>query len=339
MTRRIDPHDIRLSWHGAISVDLKPGRATPWRLPVEDLDLFPPETLHIAASRPSGVRLSFVTDAPALTFLVEPLAADHTFDLYADGRLVGTFAAAAGCTALAFGPLAPATKAIDLWLSPRCPFTLTGIDLPGGASLEKAHDLRPRWIAYGSSITQCVAAGSSSTTWPAVAARARGLNLTCLGYGGQCHLDPMLARLIRDLPADFISIKLGINVMGGATMNRRTFRPAVIGTIATIREGHPDIPLAVCSPIWCRTRETQPNAAGMTLEIMREEIAAAVECFRRRGDRRLVYIDGRRLLGESLEHLLSDGLHPNPEGYCLLGENFAREVFDVEGIHVQPGHG
>jgi hypothetical protein len=339
MSRHINPHDIRLSWHGAISVEQSPGRATPWRLPIEDLDLFPPEELRTAASHPSGVRLSFVTDADSLTVYTEPLAEGHTYDLYADGKLAGTFDATAGCTALHFGPLAPGVKALELWLSPRCPFALTGIDLPDGATLEKAHDLRPRWVVYGSSITHCKTAGSASTTWPAVAARAQGLNVTSLGYGGQCHLDPMIARMIRDLPADFISIKLGINVMGAASMNRRTFRPAVIGMIATIREGHPDVPLALCSPIWCHARESTPNAVGMTLAIMREEIAAAVDGFRRRGDRRIYYIDGLRLFGESLAHLLPDGTHPNPEGYCRLGENFAREAFEVEGIHVEPGHG
>ena len=33
-------------------------------------------------------------------------------------------------------------------------------------------------------------------------ARTHNLDLTCLGYGGQCHLDPIVASMIRDLPAD-----------------------------------------------------------------------------------------------------------------------------------------
>ena len=111
---------------------------------------------------------------------------------------------------------------------------------------------------------------------PGVVARARDFNLTSLGYGGQCHADPFIARLIRDRPADFISVKIGINIYGAASLGPRTFRPAVLGTIATIRDGHPHAPFAVCSPIWGHDRETTPNAVGLTLEQMRVEVAEAV---------------------------------------------------------------
>lgn len=336
MTTTLPARDARLSWHGAIAVQHEPDWSMPWRLPFRDLDLYPPEALHTAAARASGVRLAFATDAPSVAFITAPLEASEVYDLYADGKPAGSLAVDAGCTRLAFDRLPAGTKTLELWLSPRAPFRLAAVELPSGSTLDRAHDLRPRWVAYGSSITQCAAAGSTSTTWPGVAARARGLHLTSLGYGGQCHMDPMLARLIRDLPADLISLKLGINIMGGATMNVRAFKPAVLGTIAAIRDRHPDTPMVVCSPIWCRSREATSNAAGMTLEIMRAEIRAAVESFQRRGDRQLFYVDGRRLFGEDLEHLLSDGLHPTAEGYRKLGENFAREVFEVDGVRIRP---
>ena len=42
---------------------------------------------------------------------------------------------------------------------------------------------------------------------------------------GQCQLDGFTARTIRDLPADLISCKLGINIVNGDTMRERTFVP------------------------------------------------------------------------------------------------------------------
>ena len=165
-------------------------------------------------------------------------------------------------------------------------------------------------------------------------ARARDFNLTSLGFGGQCHADPFIARLIRDLPADFISVKIGINIYGAASLGPRAFRPAVLGTIATIRDGHPETPLAVCSPIWGHDRETAPNAAGLTLVQMRYEVAEAVEAFRRRGDANIHYIDGLKLFDESLAEFLPDNTHPDAAGYVRMGENFLEELFSVQGVQV-----
>ena len=166
-------------------------------------------------------------------------------------------------------------------------------------------------------------------------ARTQGSNLTSLGFGGQCHADPMVARLIRDLPADLITVKIGINIYGSNSLSRRTFRPAVLGVIATIRDGHPDVPLIVCSPIYGAHRETTPNAVEMTLPLMRDEIARAVASFRERGDDGIYYVDGLRLFDESLAQHLPGNLHPSAEGYELLAANFLREVFDVQGVPVR----
>ena len=144
----------------------------------------------------------------------------------------------------------------------------------------------------------------------------------------------MIARLIRDLSADFVSVKLGINIYGASSLSPRSFRPAVIGTIATIRDGHPDIPFVVCSPIWSPNREKTPNAVGLTLEQMRLEVFEAVESFRCRGDECIYYVDGLKLFDASLAQYLLDGLHPDAAGYRRMGENFLKEVFEVQGLEV-----
>ncbi|HEV2123154.1 MAG TPA: GDSL-type esterase/lipase family protein [Chloroflexota bacterium] len=175
-------------------------------------------------------------------------------------------------------------------------------------------------------MTQCAAAASPTQTWTAIVARERGLNLTCFGFGGQCHIEPMVARLIRDLPADYISLCLGINVYGARSLTARTFRPAVLGFIAIVRERHPDIPLVVISPIVSAPRETEPNQAGLSLALMRQEIAEAVEALRAHGDEALHYVDGLRIFGPDLQHLQPDQVHPDAEGYRVLARNFLREV-------------
>jgi lysophospholipase L1-like esterase len=329
MTQRIRPDDPRLTWQGAISLQSGDDWVAPWRLPYQERALFPPERLRERAQMPAGVRIAFHSDTTLLAGeLAEPDPEFSRIDLCCDGTLVGS-QELAGRDAFRFDDLSSATKWIELWLPQFGRLKLCGLEISEGASVAPFRDGRPCWITYGSSITQCRTAESPTQTWPAIVARTFGLNLTCLGFGGECHLDPMIARLIRDLPADLISLSLGINVYGGATMGPRTFRPAVIGYVQTIREKHPGIPLIVCSPIVSPPREETLNAVGFTLRMMRDEAAAAVEALQAHGDRNLHYVDGLQVLGPSSTHLLPDELHPNAEGYRLMGQNWCQVIADV----------
>ena len=159
-----------------------------------------------------------------------------------------------------------------------------------------------------------------------------GLNLTCLGFGGECHLDTMVARTIRDLPADVVSLCLGINVFGGASLSPRSFRPAIIGFVQTVREGHPDIPLIVMSPIYSPPRESTPNVVGFDLPFMRQEVESAVRALQEYGDANIHYIDGLTNLSADHAHLLPDSLHPNAEGYKLMGKNITRAFSEILSI-------
>ncbi|MHB1414575.1 MAG: GDSL-type esterase/lipase family protein [Chloroflexota bacterium] len=317
--------DPRLTWQGIISLEKTAGWIRPWRLPYADRTLFPPAELQERAAMAAGVRLSFYSDTTFLAGAVETDAETSRLDLCCNERLVGSQGLAGGNNFL-FAGLPAGEKLLELWLPQYGQFRLRHLALSPGASVAPYVDDRPRWLTYGSSITQCRAAEGPTQTWPAVVARERGLNLTCLGYGGQCHLEPMIAQMMRDLPADFLSLCVGINVYGHDSLSARTFGPALIGFVQILRERHPNTPLAVISPIYCAARERTPNAVGLTLEAMREEIATVVAALRARGDRNIQYVDGLRLFGPDLVHLLPDGLHPNAEGYELLGRNFLREV-------------
>ena len=322
---RIRPDDERLSWPGAISVQHSAYWVMPWRLPHTRRELFPPVALQERAAMPAGVRLAFRSTTTTITGEIVPQPDATAVDLTVDGRIHGSVPLA-GKAMFTFTGLAPGEKRIELWLPQIGTFRLRSLSLDDGASLAPAEDDRPRWITYGSSISHCSAAASPAYTWPAIVARAHGLNLTCLGYGGNCHLEPMIARMIRDLPADFLSMKVGINIQGGNTLNERTFRAAIIGFVQIVREKHPDTPFAVVSPIYSPPRETTPNEVGFTLAAMRDEVAAAVSALQAHGDRHLHYFDGLQIFGPETAHLLPDDLHPNAEGYRVLGRNFLREV-------------
>ena len=67
---------------------------------------------------------------------------------------------------------------------------------------------------------------------------------------------------------------------------------------------------------------------------MRVEVQEAVESYKKRGDDKLYYVDGLKLFDESLAEYLPDNLHPDAKGYQIMGQNFLKEVFEVQGVKI-----
>jgi len=200
-------------------------------------------------------------------------------------------------------------KRVRIWLPQSCHVRLGSFQ--ADAALTPLPE-GPRWLAYGSSITQCRLAAGPSETWPALVATRLGWSLRCLGFSGECHLDPAVARYIRDTEADVISLCVGVNIHDRASFSERTLGPVLDGFVRTIRDGHRDTPILLITPLHAPDRERQHNAVGLTLADVRAQVAAAA------GD--VPVLDGPSVLGPADAHLLSDGLHPNADGYRLMAE-------------------
>lgn len=333
---------------------------------------------------PSGVRLAFGTDAVSVgvTFLatnmVTPPQARRPipFDLEVAGSLLsaasqkgntilldarrpGAYELSRGeADTIVFEDLPPGHKQCELWLPHNAYVELRALTLDDGAALEPpGPDRRPQWVHYGSSISHCVEADHPGLIWPAVAARQAGVSLTNLGFGGQCHLDQFVARTIRDADADVVSIKTGINVINRDSMRERVFTPALHGFLDTIREGKPDTPIVLISPIYCPSAESRPGPTFpgedgrfftvgghdeiregcLNLRRVREIIEAVVEQRVAGGDRALSYFDGLDLFGAADAEDLPDDLHPNAAGYVRMGERFAPTLGAVLTGRQAPG--
>lgn len=234
-------------------------------------------------------------------------------------------------------------RTVELWLPQAAICDLR--ELRSDAPLELEPDHRPVWVHHGSSISHCFEAESPTRTWPALVARALDLRLHNLAFGGAAMVDPFVARQIRDMPADLITLKLGINVVNADSMRLRSFIPAIDGFLDTIRDGHPDVPLLLISPIVSPEFENRTGPTGMdeqgraislagpdaspdalTLTRIRGALERIVA--RRPEDRQLHYIDGLNLFGpaQATQGLLPDGLHPNAEGYAVIAENTIRTL-------------
>ena len=325
-----------MSMEGAVSIEDTGNGVHPWRLPVGQRDLFEPSVAN-KASMPAGIRLTFVSDTASvgLEFVALGVEPDPpwVFDLLVDGQLHQRLAPSMEAESILFSDLPPGEHRFELYLpSQYAPVVIRSLQIDAGASVKAWQDKRRRIVFYGSSITHCRHAAGPCETWPALVARKFDLHLTSLGYGGDCHMDPIVARMIRDLPADYIGLKLGINMMGAVSASDRTFRALAIGLIQTIRDGHPDTPLAVVSPICHPPNEATDNAAGMNLQRMRQRLSEACELLRGHGDNNLHYVDGLSLMGADDVGLYIDGIHPSAEGYRFLAAAWAREVGPKLGL-------
>lgn len=324
--RSIPASDPVLAWNGAVEVEHTAGWSRGWRLPHSRLESFPGERLQVQARTQAGVRIVFGTDAVDIGGRCLPVDDVAPVDLVVDGTLVAT-APVDPDGNFHFDGVPAGAKTVEVWLPQLGDFRLVHLTVDKAARTWAAPERsQPRLIAYGSSITHCGEAASPSRTWPALVARTLGADLTSLGFGGECHLDPMIARLIRDRPADVIIACLGINVYGAGTFTIRSFVPAILGFVSTIRDGHPAVPIVVMSPIFSPGRESNIGQTGMTLAQMRAEVAEAVRILREQGDADVHLVDGLNVLGADHEHLLPDGLHPNAEGYVHMAEQITPRV-------------
>ena len=324
----------------------------PWRLPVADLELHHP-SLVLPAMSACGSRIRVRTAARALLLDAEPvrleggpelpgvcdLLIDDASDPDDDDDLWRR--ADLGEGGAVFEGLPPGEKLLELWLPSLAPVRVRGLRALDGASLLPAPpDRRPRWTVYGSSITHgfAVPPASPASTWPAVAARLLGRNVTNLGFGGACLLDPLVARMIGERTTDHITLEIGINIHNTAALRERTLAPSLHGFLATIRSLQPQVPITVLGPVYGGEREDSAvacrlNADGsgvevegdLTLRQMRRIFEDTVDVLKRRGDRALTWMNGCDLFGreDAAAGGLSDGLHPDARSQWLMGERFA----------------
>lgn len=344
---------------GALHLERTAHGLRPWRLPAWTAAQFPDEALRRVAQMPSGVRLAFRTAATVLELALQtppepprPGAVELVLDGLRTDR--AELPAAGGPAVLRFtaGAAGDAEREVELWLPQWTSVELVALraDAPVLAPRPSG---RRRWLHHGSSISQAPEADSAAETWPWIAADRAGADLLNLSLAGNAHLDPFTARTVRDQPADLISLKIGINVLTAASFRRRAFGPAVHGFLDTVREGHPDTPVLVVSPVLSPPFERTPGpgryeqtadgprfaslgdpadvpAGALTLETVRAELAR-ITAARSVADPHLHYLDGLALLGPRDADGLADLLHPNPAGHRLIGERFAALAFGPGG--------
>ena len=254
-----------------------PTRSVPYPRAKPD-DRLPRDTWQMACI-PAGVRLEFVGDAEVV---IEVEGADKD-------DLAWT---KAGDRHVVYLPAKPSVR-------------VTSIE--GDAEPAPA---QPRWLAYGDSITEGWVTSTPAQAWPAVAGREHGLDVINMGYAGAARGEIASAEHVADLPADVITVAHGTNCWTRTPHTAGMVAEGLRAFLDVVRDGHPETPIIIVSPIVRPDAEDTPNRLGATLTDLRraiEEVAA---------DR--IDVDLVPGLGLVRPDQLPDGIHPGDEGHAAI---------------------
>lgn len=292
MSAVLDATDDRLLWSGVWSLERGDGWLAPWRIPYPETDLYFPTGGYGVASMPSGVRISLRTDARRMVCrygTTPPLSETDPpelprLDVVVDGVLHRTVMLERSAEGAEFtiDDLPGGPRLVEIWLPLYYQFRLYQIRLDEGTAVQPDDRRRPVWVHYGCSISQGRGAASPSRTFLAQTASVRNLDLRSLSVAGSCLLQPRFARLIRDTPAQLITVHTGTNIYYYGSLNRETLQGAVFGLVRTIRDRQSTTPIVLISPTFGPRYETQPGPSKLTHRLVRRELAAAVERLRAR---------------------------------------------------------
>jgi len=241
-------------------------------------DRLPRDTWQMACI-PAGVRLEFVGSSD-VTIELDGAGDDGLAWVEADDRTVVYLPAQAGVRVVSIeGDVEPAPA-------------------------------QPRWLAYGDSITEGWVTSTPAQAWPAVAGREHGLDVVNMGYAGAARGEIASAEHVAELPADVITVAHGTNCWTRTPHTAAMVAEGLRAFLDVVRQGHPDTPVVVVSPIVRPDAETTPNRLGATLQDLRraiEDVAAE------RTDVDLV--PGADLVRPDQ---LPDGIHPGDEGHAAI---------------------
>ncbi|MGW7432544.1 GDSL-type esterase/lipase family protein [Streptomyces sp. NPDC054861] len=291
------------------------GRAV--RADPADLDRLPWDTAERAAL-PIGVRVEFTatpgTRGVELRYRSSaPGALPHCFALWQGGRCVREVLTDPAGEATVRLPLPPEGGTFTVHPPESRGPAVLGLRAVGG-SLSPA-PRRPRWLVHGDSITEGWWSTRPAHSWPATAGRMLGLDTVNLGYAGGARGELPLAEQLASLPGEVVTLAFGTNCWSRAPASASLLHETVRAYVGLIRRGHPDVPLLILSPVLRPEAETTRNALGATLGDLRTAMEDAGRELAAEGDRRLLVLSGKPLLGPED---LADGLHPNDRGHARM---------------------
>lgn len=291
------------------------------RLPARLEARFRPAVWSLA-QQPSGGRIRFRTDSTTVGVTARnpgfsnmhhmPSVGENGFDLYVNGEYLGSaWPDAKGQIAKTWRVgREPLPRDITLYLPLYKPVTLEAITLETGARLERPTPYRiPKPVVYyGSSITQGGCASNPGGSCQAILERRLNADFVNLGFSGNGMGEPALAEAITELDPSCIVLDFWGNPSAAQ------FATALPAFVEILRQRRPRVPILVTSPFYFPAEATDPDIAREQAA-KRETARQLVQQRRDRGDDRIEFVDGLKMLGRDQTLGLVDGVHCNSLGF------------------------
>lgn len=331
------PPEIPIAWHRP---DAPPFRLSgfAWyqqekifrRLPLKPADPLP-KGVDDLANHTAGGQVSFTTNSRVLKLSAElagPAAMDHMaatgacgFDVYLGppGRQRFYSVTRFGLTQSAYEvfvfqhtqaqwrtftinfPLYQAVRKLRIGLDPAA-----RIKAPPPFALS-----RPV-VIYGTSITQGGCASRPGMAYTNILSRTLNVEVINQGFSGSGQAEPEVARTLAAIPDPALLVMDCEANCGNGRLQER-----LAGFIAIQRAAHPAMPILLVSRI-----RFAKDLAHAENESNRKKLALfqrrLVERARRRGDRRLYFMDGLSLLGADGDECTVDGVHATDLGFYRM---------------------
>lgn len=292
------------------------------------------EGVHALHANTAGGRVRFKTNSPYVAIhAVMPqvskmphfaLTGSGGFDLYVDNRYTRTFVPPYdikdGYDGIAeIGNTDMHEMVINFPLYSDVSELYIGLDEK--AVLEAPHNYtidRPI-VYYGSSITQGGCASRAGTSYQAFVSRALDADHVNLGFSGNAKAEDEMAEYIAGLDMSVFVYDYDHNATSAEYLQNTHER-----MFLKIREKQPDLPVVFMS----RPVATLQDYELARLKIIRRTYNNA----RRRGDKNVYFIDGRKLMSLCGDEGTVDSCHPTDLGFYSMSIAVTRTLKKIFGI-------
>lgn len=211
----------------------------------------------------------------------------------------------------------PRPRRFQIWLPHLVRADLTHLEIEADCPLEPLPVRRPRWLAYGDSITQGMTARWPTDTYVGRCAAQLEADVLNLGVGGGT-----MAGFLAEHPiawgCDLITIAYGINDWSHA-VTLEEIAGNTRALLSQLTRGHPGVPVLLLTPIPLMGR-SEINSAGRSVQEFRAAITKAGSEFPT-----CRVVDGLTLVPADAS-LYVDGTHPNDQGMEAYAEALVREI-------------
>lgn len=293
----------------------------PRRLPLRLKDRFRLPVWSLAQA-PSGGRIRFRTDSTTVGLVAENAGfsnmhhmasvGENGFDVYVDGHYAGSaWPDGEGKIRREWQVGSDRQmRDIALYLPLYKAVTIQEISVDAGARLELATPFahaKPV-VNYGSSITQGGCASNPGGSCQAILGRRLNVDFVNLGFSGNGLGEPALAEVICELDPSCVVL----DFWGNPSADQ--YAAALPAFVDILRKKWPRMPILVVSPFYFPAEENGGDVARQQ-SAKRRTAEELVRQRRRLGDRRILYVDGLKMLHREQTEGLVDGVHCNSLGF------------------------